>query len=129
MSNARLVYLRGHDKTPVGCVAFMDLDSNSFTYGVSFFNFEDGQAVSKETARHVARERLKLALIPVERKHCQGRFGTISVNGKTLNQKVADLLEKIARLPLHGRDEVRLRMVGDLLTTASSLRSKKSAAA
>jgi hypothetical protein len=128
MSDVRLVYLRDGNKTPVGCVAYMDLEPNVFTYGVAFLNSEADVSL-KEAARHVARERLKLALIPVERKHCQGRFGSLQVSGDSLNQKVSDLLEQIARQPLHGKNEVRVRMVADLLQTAVRLRKQKTEAA
>jgi len=129
MSNdVRLVYLRDENKVPVGCLAYSDVKPNVFTYDVSFLNSE-ADTVSKEAARHVAVERLLLAQISVKRKHCQGRFGTIDVRGKSLNEKVADCLEKVAANPLHGNADVRARMVRDLLATAHNLRKQKTAAA
>lgn len=128
MNGVRLVYLRDENKVPVGCVAYLDLEPSVFAYGVSFLNSEADVAL-KESARHIARERLKLAVIPVERKNCQGRFGTVEVRGNLLNEKVADLMEKIAAKPLHGKNEVRMRMVTDLFRAARNLRKQKIEAA
>jgi hypothetical protein len=128
MNSVRLVYLRDSNKVPVGCVAYRDLEPNVFAYGVSFRNSEADLAW-KEGARHVACGRLRLAEILAERKNCQGRFGTIEVRGNSLNEKVADLLQKIATKTLHGKSEVRERMVVDLLVTAHNLLKQKTVAA
>ena len=98
---------------PVGCLAYRDMGNDTFAYGLSFLNSEV-DAVTKEAARNVAQSRLKMACAGVHRKRCQGRFGLFLASGNSLREKVAGLIHEVSLKELHGRPQIRERVVRQL---------------
>jgi len=127
----RNIYLRDIHNSPVGCVSYADLHDGNFAYGVSFLNPVVDQ-VDKRMALHIADGRLGLAIHNItnaSRKHCQGRFGIVSVKGSNFNEKVANLISQIREQSLHRNDDVASRMRSDLRDCELRLLTKRSTAA